>query len=348
MDSQTSVEPSLSIVLLMSRSYEWLRLTIQAWGRQTIHDQIEAVLIKPASLTGEAISSSDFEPFHSHRIHDVPLLDTTATGFAAGVREARAPVVMLAEDHAFPDAHLAESILQIFRTDPDVVAVGPVLLNANPQTAASEASFVVAFSGSAYVRTTRAARSLAGHNGSYRRDFLLQYGDGLADMYKAERLLQYDIEARGKKMILLAEARMQHWNSSGSYLGKVPAPGIYPRRTADPVRPSAAHSPGSPRVARGLRPCRSPPVAPCRPPAGRPRLRRGHGLLVRPGRRREPVCPVRAFTPRPSSHRREGRHRPCRNRLPRRVRGYTRAVRYCILGQLVSDGRVEAKGGPQA
>lgn len=209
-----SVEPSLTIVLLMSRSYAWLRPTIRAWGRQTIHDQIEAVLIRPASLTGEAISSRDLEPFHSHRIHDVPFLDTTATGFAAGVQEARAPVVMLAEDHAFPDAHLAESILQIFPTDPDVVAVGPVVVNGNPQTAASEASFVVAFSGSAYVRTTHEARSLAGHNGSYRRAFLLQYGDGLAEMYKSERLLQYDIEARGKKMILLAETRMQHWNSS--------------------------------------------------------------------------------------------------------------------------------------
>ncbi len=209
-----SREPALTIVLLMSRSYAWLRSTVRAWGRQSIHDRIETVVVKPESVRGDDLDENDFRPFHSVRVHEIPELDTTATGFAAGVRLARAPIVMLAEDHAFPEPDLAAALLAAYDAYPEAVAVGPVLVNGNPQTAASEASFVPAFSAVAYARTTREVRMLGGHNGSYRHDFLELYGDELAEMYKSERMLHYDIEARGGKMVLLARPRMRHVNSS--------------------------------------------------------------------------------------------------------------------------------------
>ena len=207
-------DPSLTIVLLMSHSYAWLRRTVRMWGRQSIHDRIEAVIVKPESLPADDLDPDDFLPFHSFRVHEIPELDMTDTGFAAGVGLARAPIVMLAEDHAFPEPGLAAAILAAYDADPDVVAVGPALVNGNPRTSSSEASFVVSFSGVAYLQTSREARMLAGHNASYRRDFLTLYGDDLAELYKSERMLHYDIEARGKKMILLAHPRIQHVNAS--------------------------------------------------------------------------------------------------------------------------------------
>lgn len=207
-------EPSLTIVLLMSHSYAWLRRTIHLWGRQSIHDRIEVVLVKPQSLSADDLTPEDFLPFQSFRVHEIPELDTTAVGFAAGVRLAKAPIVMLAEDHAFPDPGLAAALLAAFDADPNIVAVGPAMVNGNPQTTASEASFVVSFSAVAYARTSRESRMLAGHNGSYRRDFLKVYGGDLAELFKSERMLHYDIEARGRKMVLLAQPRMQHVNSS--------------------------------------------------------------------------------------------------------------------------------------
>jgi hypothetical protein len=205
--------PDLAIILLMSRRYAWLRRTIDFWGKQKVHDRIEAVLVRPAALSGETIIADDFRPFHSLQIVDVPELDSVGTGFAAGVRQARAPVVMLAEDHAFPEPGLAQAILGIY-DDPDVVAAGPVMVNANPGTLASQTAFVLAFSAAAYAQTTREARMLGGHNASYRRDFLVSLGDDLAELYKSERVLQFEIEARQRKMILLAHPRIAHFNFS--------------------------------------------------------------------------------------------------------------------------------------
>jgi hypothetical protein len=197
----------------MSRHYAWLRRTIDLWAAQKIHSRIEAVLVRPVALSEEPINTGDFEPFHSLQIVDVPELDSVGTGFATGVQRAQAPIVMLAEDHAFPEPGLAEAILATY-TDPEVVAVGPVMFNANPKTRASEAAFVLAFSAAAYAPITREARMLGGHNASYRRDFLISLGAELRELYMSERVLQFEIEARGLKMILLAHPRIGHFNFS--------------------------------------------------------------------------------------------------------------------------------------
>ncbi|MEJ2153155.1 MAG: hypothetical protein P8Y29_09455 [Gemmatimonadota bacterium] len=166
----------------MSRHYSWLRRTVDLWAAQKIHSHIEAVLVRPVALTDEPIRTNDFELFHSLKIVDVPELDSVGTGFAAGVRRAQAPIVMLAEDHAFPEPGLAEAILAAY-DDP-------------------------------YAPNTREARMLGGHNASYRREFLVSLGDDLRELYMSERVLQFEIEARGLKMILLARPRIGHFNFS--------------------------------------------------------------------------------------------------------------------------------------
>ena len=55
---------------------------------------------------------------------------------------------------------------------------------------------------------------LGGHNASYRREFLVSLGDELRELYMSERVLQFEIEARGLKMILLARPRIGHFNFS--------------------------------------------------------------------------------------------------------------------------------------
>lgn len=205
--------PDLSIILLMSRHYSWLRRTIDLWAAQKIRSRIEAVLVRPIALSNQPINTNDFKPFHSFQIVDVPELDSVGTGFATGVQQARAPIVMLAEDHAFPEPGLAEALLGAY-DDPDVVAVGPVMFNANPKTRASEVAFVLAFSAAAYAPVTREARMLGGHNASYRREFLMSLGDELRELYMSERVLQFEIEALGLKMLLLAHPRIGHFNFS--------------------------------------------------------------------------------------------------------------------------------------
>ena len=62
--------------------------------------------------------------------------------------------------------------------------------------------------------------SLAGHNGCYRRDVLLTFGDRLPLMLKSERVLHYELSARGLRLRIDGDARLEHANIAlfGSYL----------------------------------------------------------------------------------------------------------------------------------
>lgn len=205
--------PKLSIILLLSRRYAWLRRTIHHWASQGEVGAIEVIIVRPIERRDAAIVRADLSPFWGSQVIDVPSMESVADGFVAGVRAARGPIVMLAEDHAFPEPGLAAAMLEAY-DDPRIVAAGPVMCNANPVTRASRSAFVVAFSAVGFARATRAARSLGGHNASYRRDTLLAFGDDLPELYRSERVLQFEIEARDGEMMLVAGPRMAHYNFS--------------------------------------------------------------------------------------------------------------------------------------
>lgn len=68
---------------------------------------------------------------------------STARARAAGVRAATAPVVALAEDHAFPAPGWAEAFIE--RHGEGWAAVGPVISNANPRSATSWANLLIEY-----------------------------------------------------------------------------------------------------------------------------------------------------------------------------------------------------------
>ena len=57
---------------------------------------------------------------------------------------------------------------------------------------------------------------LPGHNSSYKREALLQFGDSLADMLEAEWVMQVDLRARGFTFWLDPSIEVEHLNYSRS------------------------------------------------------------------------------------------------------------------------------------
>ncbi|MDT7603233.1 MAG: hypothetical protein QOF61_1230, partial [Acidobacteriota bacterium] len=91
-------------------------------------------------------------------------------------------------------------------------AVAPVMANANPRSKVSWANLLVEYA--PWLEPTEGGERehLPGHNGSYKRDVLLAYGERLEAMLDAESVLHWDLRACGHRLFLESRARTLHLN----------------------------------------------------------------------------------------------------------------------------------------
>jgi GT2 family glycosyltransferase len=201
--------PELSVVLAAADGYDSVRRTVAHLRAQTARDRIELVLVLPPG--GAAADAAGLADFPWLKLVECPP-GSVGGANAAGVRQASAPVVVLAEDHCFPEPAWAEALLQAHRED--WVAVGPVVRNANPATAVSWADFFIGYGPWMPPADRREADFLPGHNCSYKRAVLLGYAAGLAEMLEAETVLHWDLRRRGLRLLLEPAAVVAHTNFS--------------------------------------------------------------------------------------------------------------------------------------
>jgi hypothetical protein len=117
------------------------------------------------------------------------------------------------EDHSYPETGWAEAMMRAHREE-DYAVVGPVVLNANPTTAASWGCFLVYYGAYMWQRPREEVRHLAANQSCYRRDVLMEYGARLPDMLQAECVLHADLLARGYRLLQEPTARVFHLNYS--------------------------------------------------------------------------------------------------------------------------------------
>lgn len=204
--------PALSVVLACTGGLGSIAATIRHLAVQSIHDQIELVVVgRAADAAGPP--PAGVEGFWGYRFIAIASVDSIARANAAGVRSAQAPVVALAEDHCFPQPGWAEALVEAH--DAGLwTAVGPAIVNANPGSRVSWADFLIGYGPWAEPIATAEVPFLPGHNSSYRRDALLEYGDRLEGMLEAETVLHLDLGARGHRLLLCSAARVAHVNFS--------------------------------------------------------------------------------------------------------------------------------------
>ena len=201
----------MSVVVITPDCFATVRKTVRHLRAQKVSGSLELVLVAPAA-NGLRLDEAEVEDFFSYKIVEVGPVSSTARARAAGVREASSPIVALAEDHSYPAPGWAEAL--IARHSEGWAAVGPVVENANPRSMTSWANLLIEYAPWLAPAEGGEREHLPGHNASYKRQTLLQYGDRLEAMLDAESVLHWDLRARGERLYLEPRARTFHQNFS--------------------------------------------------------------------------------------------------------------------------------------
>ncbi len=216
---------TLSVVTVTASNFANVRRTLRHLRAQTIADQIELILVAPSL---EAIG--DREP---HELDGFARVDIVAVGpvdnvdhaAAHGVQRATAPIVALVEDHAYPEPGWAAAMAAAH--EGPWAAVGSTMVNANPQNPLSWTNLLIAYGPwtDTMVDKIKGAEAqvkeavvevdaLPGHNISYKRDVLIEYGDALANALGRSGELPNALTKRGHRFALAMAARLAHANPS--------------------------------------------------------------------------------------------------------------------------------------
>jgi hypothetical protein len=203
--------PELSVILVTPDRYETIRETIRYLRAQTVKDKLEIVIVAP-SLHGLDMNESELNEFLSFRVVESGSVKLFTKAKAAGIHEARGPVIAFIEDHSFPDKSWAEALIKAHRQP--WAAVGPVIRNANPGSLMSWINLSIEYG--PWLDPTEAGTvdHLPGHNSSYKHVHLLDYGSELEAMLEAESILHWDLRSKGHQLRLEPAAKTYHLNVS--------------------------------------------------------------------------------------------------------------------------------------
>lgn len=205
--------PAMSAIVLTPDSYDNVRQLMRHLRAQTIAHRMEIVFVAPdvARLNLPMEELSCFQGIQTASLGGPPR--STASVRAVGVRAATAPIIAMTEEHSHPEPDWAEHLLAAYENGP-WAAVGPGIVNANPESPISWANFLLEYGQWSDPVPACEPEHLPGHNCSYRRDLLLAYGEDLETMLEAESLIHWDLTAKGHRICMLPAARTRHWNYS--------------------------------------------------------------------------------------------------------------------------------------
>lgn len=228
--------PAISVILATPDHYETIRKTIFHLRAQSVCKQLELIIVAPSAAALNLVEH-DMKDFFNYRIVEAGSIRSVGSANALGIRHATAPVVALAEDHSFPEPGWAQALIETQRQS--WAAVGPVIRNANPSSRFSCADMLIGYGPWMDPAPAGFVNYLPGHNSSYKRELLLEYGSELEKMMEAETVLHWDLRAKGHKLYLEPAAKIAHTNFAlpGHFL----AAHFYGGRVFASVRAHDAH-----------------------------------------------------------------------------------------------------------
>ena len=181
---------------------------LQALRAQTVADQVELVLIVPKELEVPPEVGVGIGSLVIGRVANPAELPI---GRAAGVRASTQPVIAIGETHAFPDPGYAEAILAAHAGP--WASVGPEMANANPG-GLSWAAMLMDYGAWIAPPAREEVADLPVHNGSFKREALLAYGDGLVAAFERDAQINGELVAGGGRLLIEPAARVRHLNVS--------------------------------------------------------------------------------------------------------------------------------------
>ena len=201
--------PALTFVVPTWDTFDAVRTTVAHLTAQTIAESIELIICAPSEAR-VGVDTDAVRTLHSVRVLETGSLHATGPMRAMAVRAAAAPVVAFGEDHCYPQQGWAEALLAAHAASH--AAVGPALFNGNPVNAISWADIYIEYGRWLGPGRRREVKLLPGHNSSYKRDVLLQYGSDLDRLMESETVLFWDLRSKGHTLLFEPAARVAHHN----------------------------------------------------------------------------------------------------------------------------------------
>lgn len=203
--------PALSVVLvvgdLRTRAEECLRTIL----RQESADRIEVLLFNLAKPTAETVAGSDHP---SVRVISLPPETPFASARAEGVRRARAPFVAFLEEHCRVREGWIDALLAAHAGP--WAGVGGEVHNGNPDTPMSETIALMTYAcWLPPADRDEDATHLPGHNASFRRDRLLEFGEELELLLVSDINLHRRLRLAGERLLLDPAVKFEHINPTG-------------------------------------------------------------------------------------------------------------------------------------
>ena len=202
---------ALSVVILTPDRFGTISKTLRHLAAQSVAARLEIVIVAPSTRQLQ-LDETNLRHFHSYVVVEIGPVVSTANARAAGVRAASAPIVAFAEDHSYPGPGWAQALIARHREN--WAAVGPAMANANPRSLTSWANLLIEYSEWLDPSPSGEREHLPGHNSSYKRSLLLEYGDQLEQMLDAESILHWDLRRKKHRLYLEGSARTFHENFS--------------------------------------------------------------------------------------------------------------------------------------
>lgn len=206
----TERHPAMSIVIYTPDTYATIRRTLEYLQRQSVRHTLEIVIAAPDAKHVQPDSLC--RDFCGVQIISVGSEVTLGTARAQAIGCAHAPIVALVEDHSFMNPGWAAALIRAH--EQPYAVVGPAITNPNPATAVSWADFLMNYAPWIAPVPAGEAEHLPGHNSSYKRDLLLQYGELLPGYLGAETAMHWDLHGKGHKLYLEPAAETAHVNYS--------------------------------------------------------------------------------------------------------------------------------------
>ncbi|HEX6574995.1 MAG TPA: hypothetical protein VF042_08475 [Gemmatimonadaceae bacterium] len=209
MTIRNKAAPALSVILVTDH-YHTISLVVACFAAQTIHEQVEMVIVLPEGRADEVPVSELSQVLNGVRVVEVASIRPMPASRAAGVRATTAPVVFIGETHSFPHRRFAELIVDAHKGPWDVVVPG--LLNANPSTPKSWAAFLLDYGYWHAGLSPSPIGSGPTWNASYKREVLSELGDMLDTALSSGDELPHELRARNRRVYFEPRAHLDHTN----------------------------------------------------------------------------------------------------------------------------------------
>ena len=204
--------PGLSVVLITDH-FRTIARVVRHLAEQTARAEVEIVIVCASAQSLEADEQA-LGGFSSVIVKEVGALHPMSAARAAGVHAATAPVVFLGETHSYPHPDFAATLIAAHHKAWDVVVPG--LDNANDDGALSWAAFLVDYGYWLYHLPEGEIGAAPTWNVAYKKEALLDLGEGLGTALTGGDELATAFRARGRTIYFQPSARLDHANVSRS------------------------------------------------------------------------------------------------------------------------------------